>query len=180
MQKTRTQIIQPDIAAISAGRSPLDMRIIEIGCGAGRMTRPLSELFGKVDAVDVSAEMIANARAALNDRSNVQFHVNNGVDLSMFPDGHFDFAVSAIVFQHIPKRGVVENYVSETWRVLKPNSIFKFQVQGHPIEEENADTWIGVGFSEKQMSAIAERLGFQIKESRGAGTQYYWLTFLKK
>ena len=173
------QFILPDLPAICGGRAPSAMSIVEIGCGAGRMTQPLSRLFGRVSGVDVSPEMIASARAALGNCDNVEFHVNNGSDLSMFPNEHFDFAISAIVFQHIPKRAIVENYISETWRVLHPGSLFKFQVQGHPIGEDQADTWVGAGFSEEQMKEIAVRSGFHIKDSSGAGTQYYWLTFLK-
>jgi SAM-dependent methyltransferase len=172
-------IITPEFQAICNGREPGSLRILEIGCGAGRMTRTLSRFFGEVAAVDISSEMITLAKSALGDCTNVEFHVNNGFDLSAFPDEHFDFAISAIVFQHIPKRVFIENYIRETWRVLKRGSIFKFQVQGHQIDESEADTWVGVGFSEEQMRDIARTAGFTIKNSTGAGTQYYWLTFLK-
>jgi len=156
------------------------MRILEIGCGAGRMTLALSRIFGRVDAVDISPEMIAQARVALTARTNVHLYVNNGTDLSMFADNTFDFAISAIVFQHIPKQAIVENYIRETWRVLRAESLFKFQLQGWPIAEKNANTWVGVGFNETQMQNIAARSGFQITEATGAGTQYFWLTFQKR
>jgi len=172
-------LVGTQLQDICAGRSPSDMRVLEIGCGAGRMTLPLSHLFGHVDAVDVSPEMIRLARAGLRERANVSFYVTNGMDLSMFPDRHFDFAVSFIVFQHIPKRAIIENYIEETWRVLRPGSRFTFQVQGCPITEEEANTWVGVGFTENQMQEIARRLDFEIRNSFGAGTQYYYLTFLK-
>jgi ubiquinone/menaquinone biosynthesis C-methylase UbiE len=173
-------LVSSDLAAICAGRpAPSEMRVLEIGCGAGRMTLPLSRIFGRVDAVDVSPEMIARARIALRGRPNVGFHVNNGADLSRFAKKQFDFALSAIVFQHIPRRAIVENYIKETFRVLRPNSLFKFQVQGYPIAEQEADTWVGVGFSEVEMHEVARRTGFQIKDSHGVGTQYYWLTFRK-
>jgi SAM-dependent methyltransferase len=171
--------IIPDLPIICNGRAPRELKVLEIGCGAGRMTRPLCEVFGSVVAIDVSAEMIEHARAAVRQYANVELHVNNGMDLRMFPDETFDFAISAIVFQHIPKRTIVENYIQETWRTLKAHSVFKFQVQGHPVEEHEADTWVGAGFSENQMRAIAARYGFTILDSHGAGTQYYWLTFLK-
>jgi len=109
----------------------------------------------------------------------VQLHVNNGADLSLFADSSFDFAISIIVFQHIPKRAIIENYIKETWRVLRPASLFKFQVQGCAIPENLANTWVGVGFSESDMHQIAVQSGFEIRESSGAGTQYYWLTFAK-
>jgi len=34
------------------------MRVLEIGCGAGRLTRALAKLFGEVHGVDVSGEMV--------------------------------------------------------------------------------------------------------------------------
>jgi SAM-dependent methyltransferase len=172
-------LVEDCLTDICSGRDPQRMRALEIGCGAGRMTLALSSVFGSVGAVDVSPEMIAQARSALCDRTNVELYLNNGADLPMFPDQSFDFAISSVVFQHIPRRAIVENYIRETYRVLKPMSVFKFQVQGYPIAEEQADTWVGVGFSEGQMQHIAAETGFQIKSSNGAGTQYYWLTFLK-
>ena len=167
------------LADIDTGRPIEQMRALEIGCGAGRMTLPLSKVFGHVDAVDVSPEMVARAQEALRLCSNVEFHVNNGTDLSMFANDQFDFAFSALVFQHIPKKAFVENYIRETWRVLRPGSAFRFQVQGCPIDETKTDTWVGAGFSEEDMREIAARDQFVIKSSVGVGTQYYWLTFLK-
>jgi len=173
------ELVEKHFAEICNGRAPSDMRILEIGCGIGRMTVALSRIFGAVDAVDISPEMIAQARIILAGRPNVQLHVNNGADLSMFADSSFDFAISIIVFQHIPKRAIVENYIKETWRVLRPASLFKFQVQGAAIPEHLANTWVGVGFSEPDIRQIAAETRFEIRESSGAGTQYYWLTFAK-
>jgi SAM-dependent methyltransferase len=173
------EIVLSDLEDICKGRDAAEMRVLEIGCGAGRMTEALSRIFGKVDAVDISSEMLAQAQSALAGRRNIQFHLNNGVDLSMLADESFDFALSVIVFQHIPRKAVVENYISETWRVLRPHSLFKFQVQGVAIPEQLADTWVGVGFSEGEIASCASKSGFRIQKSHGAGTQYYWITFLK-
>ena len=52
------------------------------------------------------------------------------MDLSVLPDLEFDFAFSSIVFQHIPSRDIIENYVREVHRLLRPGALFKFQVQG--------------------------------------------------
>ncbi len=174
------ELVEKPSADICKGRSPAQMRVLEIGCGAGRMTLALSRIFGRVDAVDISPEMIAQARVALTARTNVHLYVNNGTDLSMFSDNTFDFAISAIVFQHIPKQAIVENYIREVWRVLRTRSLFKFQLQGCPIAEKHANTWVGAGFNQRQMQNIAARSGFEIAASSGAGTQYYWLTFEKK
>ena len=40
-------------------------RVVEIGCGLGRITRPFAENFLEVHGVDVSAEMIERRRAAV-------------------------------------------------------------------------------------------------------------------
>src|SRR5450755_676929 len=62
----REQLLN-DMGNVCQGKDPKTMRILEIGCGAGRLTRALSKLFGEVHAVDVSGEMVARAKAALSD-----------------------------------------------------------------------------------------------------------------
>ena len=60
------------------------------------------------------------------------------------PAGDFDFAFSTIVFQHIPSREIIENYVREVGRLLRPGALFKFQVQGDSsLETASDDTWLG-------------------------------------
>ena len=130
------QVVANDILSdpgnIFQGRDPASLRVLEIGCGAGRITRALSKLFGEVHAVDVSGEMIVRAQLALADRPNVLLYQNNGCDLSVVPNHClFDFAYSFIVFQHIPSLAVIENYVREVYRLLRPGGLFKFQVHGN-------------------------------------------------
>jgi SAM-dependent methyltransferase len=169
-----------DTGNIYQGKDPAGMRVLEIGCGAGRLTRALSNLFGEVHAVDVSGEMVARARAALHDRPNVTLYQNNGCDLAVVPPLVFDFAYSSHVFQHIPSREVIESYVREVYRLLRPGALFKFQVQGLPSKDSAADdTWHGVSFTEEQATAMAQRRGFEHRHSFGAGEQYFTLWFFK-
>ncbi|HMD72171.1 MAG TPA: methyltransferase domain-containing protein [Bryobacteraceae bacterium] len=126
------QDVLNDMGNVCQGRDPASMRVLEIGCGAGRVTRALARVFGEVHAVDVSGEMVAHARAALAGLPNAFVYQNNGMDLSVVPDLPFDFAFSVIVFQHIPSRGVIENYFREIARLLRPGALFKVQVQGLP------------------------------------------------
>jgi ubiquinone/menaquinone biosynthesis C-methylase UbiE len=158
---------------------PSRMRILEIGCGSGRMTRALAELFGQVHAVDISGEMLEQARTALAGCSNVHLDQNSGSGLELFGDSEFDFVFSAIVFQHIPRKSIVENYVREAYRVLRPGSVFKCQFEGHPIPEHITDTWRGASFSTDDVARMAAECGFDVKASIGAGTQYFWVTFFK-
>ena len=125
-RQTVAEQILNDMTNICQGRDPKQMRVLEIGCGAGRVTRALAEVFGEVHGVDVSGEMIRQAREALGDLPNVFVYQNNGMDLTVLGERIFDFAFSTIVFQHIPSREVIENYVREVYRLLRPGALFKF------------------------------------------------------
>jgi cyclopropane fatty-acyl-phospholipid synthase-like methyltransferase len=170
--------ILTDTGNICQGMDPAQMRVLEIGCGAGRLTRALASVFGEVHAVDVSGEMVARARTALQDRPNVTFYQNNGCDLTVVPPLVFDFAYSSHVFQHIPSHEVIETYVREVHRLLRPGALFKFQVQGY-CEERPRDTWYGVAFTQEQATEMAQRCGFEHRYSFGAGDQYFTLWFFK-
>lgn len=173
--------IQTDLLNICQGKQPREMRVLEIGCGAGRVTRALARLFGEVHGIDVSGEMIRQAKLALQDCPNAFVYQNNGKDLDIVPPLEFDFAFSLIVFQHIPSREIIENYVREVHRLLRPGALFKFQVQGDStMKTLPDDTWLGVPFSERQAMDMAYRCGFEPRYSHGAGDQYFWLWFFKK
>lgn len=180
-RRTVREEILTDMINICQGKDPKQMKVIEIGCGAGRVTRALAELFGEVHAVDVSGEMVSLAREALRDLPNAHVYQNNGTDLSVLPPGPYDFAFSSIVFQHIPSREIIENYVRDVHRLLRPGALFKFQVQGDPnVETDPDDTWLGVPFTDEQAVAMAERCGFEPRYRHGAGTQYFWLWYFRK
>ncbi len=156
------------------------LRVIEIGCGAGRMTHSMASVFREVHAVDISAEMIALAGKNLAHLPNVYLYKGSGADLPGIPDTTFDFAFSFIVFQHIPSLRVIESYVREVFRCLKPGGMFKFQVQGDvSIRSQQNDSWLGSAMSEADAQALAKRCGFRMTRSTGFGTQYAWLWFEK-
>jgi len=179
-ERALAEQILNDMINICQGRDPKQMRVIEIGCGAGRITLALAGLFGEVHAVDISAEMVAQASRALAQSPNAHVYCNNGKDLSVLPPGPYDFAFTTIVFQHIPSREVIYNYVREVGRLLRPGALFKFQVQGDTsIETTPEDTWLGVPFSESDAAKMAEACGFEPRYMHGAGEQYFWLWFFR-
>src|SRR5271157_3640930 len=98
---------------------------LEIGCGPGRLMRPLSRHFREIHGVDVSDEMIRLARERLKDTPNAHAHHGSGSDLSLFPGEKFDFVYSYAVFQHIPSKDVVFQYLREARRVLKTGGILQ-------------------------------------------------------
>ncbi len=180
-EQTVADEILTDMSNICQGLDPKEMRVLEIGCGAGRVTRALARLFGEVWAVDVSGEMVRLARELLADLPNVHILQNNGFDLSVLPPLRFDFAFSTIVFQHIPSKRVIESYLREVHRLLRPGKLFKFQVQGYPdFERPPNDTWLGVPLTKQEAIELALRTGFEPRYFRGEGTQEFWLWFFRR
>ncbi|MDA0203849.1 MAG: methyltransferase [Acidobacteria bacterium] len=173
-------VVIADLARIAGERDPKELTVLEIGCGAGRMTRSIAEIFGHVHAVDVSGEMLARARARLADIENVSWTHTNGVDLDAIGDVWLDFALSYIVFQHIPDIEVIRGYIREVALRLKPDALFKFQVQGSPGAAATPnDTWFGARFSALDAVRAARENKLQIEDFAGVGEQYFWLTMRK-
>ncbi len=188
---TMQEDILNDLTNICGGRDPKQMAVLEIGCGAGRVTRAFARFFGSVYAVDISAEMVKQARRAVREFPNARVYRNNGKDLRAVDGGWWsrwakgarvqvDFAFSTMVFQHIPSREIIENYVRETHRLLRPGGLFKFQVQGAPLAGiDPSGSWIGATFSEEDAREMARRCGFEMRYHSGAGDQYFWLWYFK-
>lgn len=180
-EATLAEHIRTDPHNICQGKLPAEMRVLEIGCGAGRVTRALASYFGEVHAVDISEEMIARAKQALHGQANAHVYRNNGMDLSVVPALPFDFAFSLYVFQHIPSYEIIESYLREVHRLLRPGALFKFQAQGSELVEVNpAETWVGVPLSLDRASEMAERTGFELRYSAGAGEEEFWLWLFKQ
>lgn len=175
-----------DLGNVCQKTNPKDMKVLEIGCGTGRMTRALAEVFGEVYAVDISGEMIDKGKRDLADVPNAYLFQNSGADLKVLGDVEIDFAFSYIVFQHIPSRQVIYNYAREVHRLLRPGGLFKFQVQGVELTDDDAsnsgqpDTWLGVHFSDHDAVEMANETGFEPRYRHGANSQYFWLWFFKR
>lgn len=169
-----------DLGNVCQDKNPKQMKVLEIGCGTGRMTRALGEVFGEVYGVDISGEMIAQGKKDLADLPNVHLFQNNGADLQVLGDVRIDFAFSYIVFQHIPSREVIYNYTREVGRLLRPGGLFKFQVQGAELQHDGSpDTWLGVPFTEAEAIEMAGECGFEARYRHGIGSQYFWLWFFR-
>ena len=105
-------------------------RVLEIGCGIGRMTVPLARRFRAVVGVDVSEVMVRRAREALAAHPNARAETGNGVDLAGLDDASFDLVFSYLVLQHVPEASIVRGYLTEIARVLRPGGAFHVQVNG--------------------------------------------------
>ena len=119
-----TAAIVPDLAQ---GAEPHG-RILDLGCGPGRLTLPIAQRWAGtfVMGVDCSPRMVAQARmvAARAGAHNVEFVFCDGRHL---PDmGTFNAAFCVAVFQHIPPEAV-RGYVGQVAERLAPGGAFRFQ-----------------------------------------------------
>ncbi len=142
-------------------------KVLEIGCGIGRLLKPLAverrdlEIYG----VDVSTEMILQGNERLNDFHNIYLSHVNGRDLSLFVNDFFDFIFSYVTFQHIPRR-YLDDIFREVYRVLKTKGIFTFQMQfreDNPREEPPDNDYRTIRYYTPEMlHTMCNRAGFRV------------------
>lgn len=125
---------------------------VEIGCGAGRLTRHLARSFGRVWALDVSEAMLAYARARI-DAGNVEFLEVSG-DAIPLPDRCATAAFSTFVFQHFESTAMATRYFREIARVLKPGGSMLVHLPIHQWPRDSV------------LYEMAHRLGTSLQELR--------------
>src|SRR5215510_16457488 len=76
------------------------LRVLDFGCGVGRLMKPLIEAGCRVDGVDISERMLAFAKQDQALGGSEFFH-SNGNDCGAAPDATYDFVYSHLCFQHI-------------------------------------------------------------------------------
>jgi ubiquinone/menaquinone biosynthesis C-methylase UbiE len=154
-------------------------RALEIGCGPGRLMRPMSRHFAEIHGVDVSDEMVHLAKEKLRDIANAHVYATDGASLGVFETDSFDFVYSYAVFQHIPSMEIVTAYFREIRRILKPGGWARLQINGLPRSGEAFDTWSGARFSALDITAFTRENDFQLLALEGVSTQYMWTTWRK-
>lgn len=147
--------------------------LLEIGCGTGRMTRHLSAAFKKITAVDISGEMISQARSRLAGCKNVDLYETDGQSFPL-ADKSVDVVFSYIVFQHLRSRRLVKKNFLEARRVLRPKGIFKVLLKNSG-EDRLERWWGGVAFSESAIKKMCIETDFKIIQSRTTPTGGIWL-----
>ncbi len=90
---------------------------VEIGCGAGRITRPLAAAFDHGHALDVSKDMISYASKNVA-TGNVEWHITEGLAIPL-QDSSVDAAFSCHVLQHLPNTDAGYLYFREIFRTLR-------------------------------------------------------------
>jgi SAM-dependent methyltransferase len=132
-------------------------RILDAGCGLGRVALPLSRLLderGSYDGFDTSPDYIEWCRSHLPlDSARFRFHhfdirsshYNEGGAIAAeafsfpWPDDSFSLAIAVSLFTHLSARATA-NYLREIARTLQPNgrlfaSFFVLDEQSRPLAE---------------------------------------------
>jgi SAM-dependent methyltransferase len=110
---------------------PADLRrCLEFGCGVGRVTMALAQLFPQVVGCDVSRPHLdlAQREAARLGCTNIAWHQSTPEGL--MPRGQWDFWFSRLVLQHNPPP-VIAHLLRLAFAGLAPGGIAIFQVPTH-------------------------------------------------
>jgi SAM-dependent methyltransferase len=103
---------------LSAAHLGTGMRVLDVACGTGIVTRAAAALVGPtghVTATDISPAMIDQARATLGSLDNVSFAIENAQSLT-FPDHGFDAVTCGLGIMFFPDPAQA---VAELYRVLR-------------------------------------------------------------
>jgi ubiquinone/menaquinone biosynthesis C-methylase UbiE len=92
-------------------------KVLDAGCGTGRLSVKLVEAGAEVTALDISPEMLA-----LLEKKNPDIETVEGDMEDMpFEDGSFDMVFSTMAMVHLKK---IEPFMDECYRVLKDRGHF--------------------------------------------------------
>jgi SAM-dependent methyltransferase len=183
---------------VGASVEPGDI-VLDIGCGVGRLTRVLAERGRHVHAIDVSAEMLAQARELNAHLENISWHQGDGATLQPIEDASIDAVVSHVVFQHIPDPQVTLGYVREIGRVLRPGGWAAFQISNDPSihrpyvgakeklkaaigrapKGQDEPQWLGSAVDLADLRGAAMEGGLAVAQVVGQGTQFCYVRTVK-
>ena len=187
------------LSTLGAAIGPQD-RVLDLGCGVGRLTRVLAARAGHVTAIDVSPEMLARAQELNPDLDRVEWVLGDGETLSGIEDASHDVVVSHVVLQHIPDPRVQLGYVAEFGRVLRPGGWAAFGLStdpelhkprpkapqhsrrgflkafvGQTPSGKDEDEWLGSAVPLDALGATATQAGLELERIEGSGTQFTYV-----
>lgn len=114
-----------------------DSRVLDLGCGIGRIARYVAPHCAELIAADVSSRMLHHARRRLAGLRNVRFLRVSGTDLKGVRTASLDFCYCIQVLHQIEREHAMR-YMVELSRVIRPGGqvYLQFRSFEHP---PNAD-----------------------------------------
>lgn len=114
--------------------------VLDYGCGAGRSTRFLKRLGFNAIGVDVSQDMLEQARA--KDEPGNYHHIPSGI--LPFEVSTFDMIFSSFVFLEVSRIEEIEQILKEMKRVLRKDGIIIFVTSSTEATKGN---WVSLSYS---------------------------------
>jgi len=96
--------------------------VLEIAPGMGRITEYLLKYTDVLDIVDLNSLCIDTCKEKFKNNNNINFYVNDGLNLNMLNDGKYNFIFSWDSFVHM-HRDIIDSYLSEIYKKLIPGGI---------------------------------------------------------
>jgi SAM-dependent methyltransferase len=150
-----------------------DSYVIDVGCGAGRLAKPLSQyLTGRYLGIDIVSELVNHARQIVG-RPDWRFEIAKGLSIPD-EDGEADMVCFFSVFTHLLHEQTYI-YLQEAKRVLKPGgkivfSFLDFTIPDHWHVFESSVGDLGVNshplnmfISKDAIEVWAEHLGLRVQ-----------------
>lgn len=131
--RTRPEWDEKIIAALIE-MLPRDARVLDVGCGYGRIALPLAQAGYEVEGLDLSENLIEAARRAADAEGlRVGFTVGSMTSLP-YPSESFDAAICLwSVFNELLEEDEQTGAIREMWRVLGPGGVGV--IEGRPYTE---------------------------------------------
>ena len=132
------QVVNADLLPLVHAHCLHPMVALEIGSGVGRLAFPLARHFRRVAGVDIASGMIQRARSIARDNGvdNVSFiHISGPEDFLQRAGGFAggcDLIYSLLVFQHIPKLSIIEDYLRVIRVLLHQRGVAYLQFDTRP------------------------------------------------
>lgn len=125
------------LALLDAECLPSHLRILDIGCGTGRLLKLLGARFPQAEltGLDLAENMLQQAAQRLPQAVSL---VQGDAEHLPFADASFDLVVSSSTFQWLD---LLEPCFTEVWRVLRPEGRFVFSLFGDGTLAEVGCSW---------------------------------------
>ncbi len=124
LQKARKTVAVILDALRVAGVDPRTVRLLDIGCSTGILTRHYAEFFGRVVGIDIDDGAVEWAR--LNRAAyNVTYQVGDSMELP-YLTGEFDLVTCTHIYEHVPD---AQRMIDEIYRVLRPGGFCYFAAE---------------------------------------------------
>lgn len=102
---------------------------LDIGCGPGRILKPMAERMRRAIGIDISSTAVKSAKENLKNLSNVEIYKVDGKEFSNIENRSIDLVTCYDVFQHIPSLSHQKIYLREVSRVLKEDGTYVIQIK---------------------------------------------------